>query len=430
MNIPGRDAVNVGAGDGRSADVERLVDAIDLPIGRWDREARLTFCNQPYVAWANRPRELLVGRTLEQIYGAAAWEAAREAFAAAFEGRTVSYERLLTHRDGTPRWARVQAFPDRDAAGRIAAIYTIAFDIHDDVLGREALESARRRLLRFAENIPYPMTYVDRDFRLVFVNKAYLEITDTREQDVLGRPIGVVRGPKLWAEHRPYFERALAGEEAQYTRLATLGEQGRRWVRTSYVPDLDDAGAVAGIYTVTVDVHEMMLARQRLERTVERDALTDALSRRAVMARLESALALQEPGDLALFFVDLDNFKQVNDCLGHAAGDAVLSRLAAALQTVVRAEDAVGRFGGDEFIVLARVRDEAGAQTIAAHLLAAARASGAHLDPPAEIRASVGWALAPVDANDALKLLQRADDAMYTAKREGGDRALRAVPMP
>jgi diguanylate cyclase (GGDEF)-like protein len=145
-----------------------------------------------------------------------------------------------------------------------------------------------------------------------------------------------------------------------------------------------------------------------------------------VTARLDAALSGHEPGELALFFVDLDNFKQVNDALGHAAGDAVLTRLAAALQTVVRTEDAVGRFGGDEFIVLARVNDEAGAQRVAEHLLAAARASGAHLDPPMDIHASVGWALAPSDAGDALTLLQRADDAMYTAKREGGDRALRA----
>ncbi|HRZ01400.1 MAG TPA: diguanylate cyclase [Burkholderiaceae bacterium] len=415
-----------GATEARVADTERLVDAIDLPIGRWDREGRLTFCNQPYVTWAKRPREEILGRTLEQIYGPQAWAAARDAFGAAFEGRTTSYERLLTHRGAAPRWARVQAFPDRDAAGRIEAIYTIAFDIHDDVLGRQALESQRRRLLRFTEKIPYPLTYVDREFRLLFVNKAYLEITDAAEPDILGRRIGDVRGPKLWAEHRPYFERALAGESVQYTRLATLGNQDRRWVRTSYVPDLDDDGVVAGIYTVTLDVHEMMLARQRLERTVERDALTDVLSRRAVTARLDAALSGHEPGELALFFVDLDNFKQVNDALGHAAGDAVLTRLAAALQTVVRTEDAVGRFGGDEFIVLARVNDEAGAQRVAEHLLAAARASGAHLDPPMDIHASVGWALAPSDAGDALTLLQRADDAMYTAKREGGDRALRA----
>lgn len=412
-------AATQGADD-RVGAIERLVEAIDLPIGRWDARHRLTFCNTPYVNWAARPREQLLGRTLEEIYGPAAWNAAREAFGKAFAGATVSYERLLTHRGGPPRWARVQVFPGMDSAGRVEAVYTIAFDIHDDVTAREALEAARRRLDRFTENIPYPLTYVDRDFRICFVNRAYMEATGMTSEQLIGRHIGEVRGARRWAEHRPYFERALAGETVHYARLTELANLGPRWVRTTYSPDFDEAGRVIGIYTSTVDVHELTLARQALERSVERDALTDVLSRRALMDRIDQAVARCATEPVALFFVDIDGFKGVNDALGHRAGDVVLAAVATALARAVRAEDTVGRFGGDEFIVLARLADRPAAAALAAHLLDAVRRApcGTH------IGASIGYALAPADADTSFELVRQADDAMYAAKRLGGGRAM------
>jgi diguanylate cyclase (GGDEF)-like protein/PAS domain S-box-containing protein len=406
-----------------SADpAERLVDAIALPIGRWDREARLLFCNAPYTVWAGRPAEELIGRTLAELYGQAAWDVARTAFAAAFAGRTVSYERRLTHQGASARWTRAMVFPDRNAQGEVEAIYTIAFDIHDDVLEREALHAARQRLDRFTEHIPYPLTYVDRGFRLRFVNRAYAQAVGTPAAELLGQHIGEARGSARWARHRPYFERALAGESMQYTRLVEDLPQGPRWLRTSYVPDFADDGQVQGVYTVTMDVHDLTEAQRQLQRSVERDALTDALSRRTMMERLDAAAASCGAQPVALFFVDLDGFKSLNDAEGHAAGDALLIALAQALQQAVRAEDAVGRFGGDEFLVLAAVRDAAGAHALADHLLQAVRTCADRCHGAQGVSASIGYALAPHDATQPLRLLQLADGAMYAAKRQGKNR--------
>ena len=402
---------------------ERLVDAIDLPIGRWNREARLVFCNAPYLVWAGRDRSQLLGKTLEELYGAPAWAAARGAFAAAFEGRTVSYQRQLFHQPEA-RWARVQVFPDRESDGEVHAVYTIAFDIHDDVIERDALEEARRRLDRFTENIPYPLTYVDQHCRIRFVNRAWLAGAGMSQAEAIGRHIGEARGAKRWAEHRPYFERALAGESVQYMRLAELADQGSRWLRTSYVPDFDAHGKVVGVYTVTVDVHELTVAQERLRRSVDRDALTDVLSRRTMMDRIDAAVADAHANPVALFFIDLDNFKAVNDACGHREGDQLLVRAAGAIASALRADDAVGRFGGDEFLVLAHLRDAAGAHALAQHLLQTLRGAVAARPELQPTTASIGFALAPADAASALKLVQRADDAMYAAKRLGGDRAI------
>jgi len=414
----------------RSAVIARLVDAIHVPIGRWDREFRLVFCNEPYLDWAGRSELQLLGRTLEQLYGADAWQAARGSFAAAFAGETASYERLLTHLDGEPRWCRVEVFPEFEKDGGVAAVYTVAFDVHEFVTARQALEAARARLSQFAEKIPYPITYVDRDYRLIFINRAYVEAVGMAPAQLLGRRIGEARGNELWARHRPYYERALAGEAVDFTRLVELSGRGVRWMRTSYVPDFDADGHVVGVYSILVDVHDLKTRQQQLESSIERDPVTEVLSRRAIIERIERALADRRAGAVALFFVDLDGFKTVNDMLGHRDGDAVLARVAQALQSAVRSDDSVGRFGGDEFLVLARVPDRTAGATMAQQMIAAIRASSAGQPALAQVTASVGYALAPEDADSALKLVQRADDAMYFAKRSGKNRAAHCSAAP
>ncbi|MCK6419950.1 MAG: diguanylate cyclase [Aquabacterium sp.] len=408
-----------------SAGIALLADAIELPIGRWDRDCRLITCNEPYFRWAGRPREALIGRTLADIFGDTAWAAARNAFAGGLSGRHTCYERRLTHLGASARWARIQVFPDRAADGVVGGIYTIAFDIHDDVMRQEAASAARRRLQRFTDNIPCPLTYVDKHGVLRFVNRAYLAAAGQPKEQLLGRRIAEIHGLQQWAGHRPHFEQALAGEPAQYTRLANSYLGAPRWMRTSYEPDFDDDGHVAGVYTLTIDVHDLTVAQERLRRSVARDALTDALSRRTIMDRIDAAATLADHQPVALYFVDLDGFKAVNDALGHTRGDQLLQSVARALQQAVRAEDAVGRFGGDEFLVLAPVHDPAGALVLGEHLLDALRNACRDASDGAAVTASIGYALAPQDTNQPMRLLQLADDAMYAAKRSGKNRVVR-----
>lgn len=401
--------------------IERLADVVALPIGRWDTGARLVFCNAPYLAWAGRDREQLIGGTLAELFGQEAWTAAKPAFERAFQGETSSYERLLMHPPHPQRWARIQVFPDADPAGSVASVFTIATDIHKDIVEKDALIAARKRLDRFTDNIPTPLTYLDCDCLLRFVNKAWCAIVGMSAEKALGRHVSEVRGLASWLEQQPHYEKALAGTTAHFSRLVHGLVSGPRWMRTSYVPDFDDSGTVIGIYTVTTDVHELTIAQEQLRRSVERDKLTDALSRHTMMSYIECSIA--DPNlEYALFFIDLDGFKAVNDEKGHHAGDRLLADVAAALRAAVRVEDAVGRFGGDEFLVLARVHGQTGAEALAEHLrlsiTAAAQAAGN------KVSASIGYALAPTDSRDPMQLLHHADEAMYVAKRRGKNQAM------
>lgn len=160
-------------------------------------------------------------------------------------------------------------------------------------------------------------------------------------------------------------------------------------------------------------VSELTLASQR-------DALTKIPNRALMLDRLDNAMAAarRHGTRLAVLFLDLDDFKEINDTLGHVAGDEVLQQTASHLQSVVRDSDTVSRYGGDEFLVLlADVTHAADAALVAAKILSALADSIRVADHVLRLSASIGIAIYPEDADDAVTLIGRADAAMYHSKR-------------
>ncbi|MEO7852985.1 MAG: GGDEF domain-containing protein [Rubrivivax sp.] len=162
----------------------------------------------------------------------------------------------------------------------------------------------------------------------------------------------------------------------------------------------------------------------KLTRSSQRDALTGTPNRELMRDRLDQAIALaRRHGALtAVLFIDLDDFKTINDTLGHGAGDEVLQLTARRLEAVVRESDTVSRHGGDEFLVLlAEVQQPADAQTIATKMLAALSEPCVVRTKTLRLSASIGIALYPDDGAHAATLIGHADAAMYRVKRRGGD---------
>lgn len=156
---------------------------------------------------------------------------------------------------------------------------------------------------------------------------------------------------------------------------------------------------------------------------MQRDALTNTPNRALLLDRLQRAIALAQRrrSYTAVVFLDVDRFKCINDTLGHATGDAVLQMVACRLQAAVRDSDAVGRHGGDEFLVLlAEVSRQADAAQIAKKIIAEVAAPVVVCGHLLKVSVSAGIALYPDDANDAQSLITLADAAMYRSKRSGG----------
>ena len=205
----------------------------------------------------------------------------------------------------------------------------------------------------------------------------------------------------------------------------TFHDRPDTWVSTTKLPLRDERGDIIGTWGIARDVTERIEAEHALVEQTLRDPVTGLANRVALMDRLARALVALErqPGRVAVLFADLDDFKQINDSLGHDAGDQVLVAVARRFEQVARRADTVARLGGDEFVLLCpELGDADSIRLIGDRVIHAIRA-------PLSIdhrNLTVTTSLGAVVTNDPLatagELLRRADIAMYGAKRAGRDR--------
>lgn len=177
---------------------------------------------------------------------------------------------------------------------------------------------------------------------------------------------------------------------------------------------------------IAVACHREKL-EQKLRELASIDSLTQLLNRRGILASLEQNLERQRRygRSFALFFIDVDGLKSANDHWGHETGDLLLRDVAQRLSDVVRKGDQIGRLGGDEFLIVAECDDEQ-IDTLAKRFLQALHAPFGHGRKRGRLSGSIGIAFAPQDGSDETALLSKADAAMYQAKSQGGDCAVRA----
>jgi diguanylate cyclase (GGDEF)-like protein len=224
------------------------------------------------------------------------------------------------------------------------------------------------------------------------------------------------------------LQRAVERARSELTQLREDVIAAQRALHGSQAAQLLEANeqlvlsAVRAQTDAEVTAQEAERALREMSRSAEQDALTELPNRLLFRDRLEQAIsgAKRRGTRAALLFMDLNNFKQVNDTLGHAAGDEVLKLAAQRLRSAVRAADTVSRHGGDEFVILlAEVGGASDAAAIADKLGAALAAPSRVADRVIRLTASIGISLYPDDGEDAATLIEGADVAMYRAKRQG-----------
>jgi diguanylate cyclase (GGDEF)-like protein/PAS domain S-box-containing protein len=263
---------------------------------------------------------------------------------------------------------------------------------------------------------------------LTYVSSGFEQLTGYGASEVLGGTCSLLQGPDTDPRSVSVLRDALArGVEASVTLLNYRADGTPFWNEVSLAPQRGDDGNLVGYIGVQKDVTARMRADARIHQLTSFDAVTGLANRAALHDELRSALhrARVHDRELAVLFVDLDDFKRVNDRHGHAAGDALLRAVADRLRSVVRPSDLLARPGGDEFTLLVKdvPSDAAGVGTELAARVVAALRRPLEIDglAPLEVRASVGVSTFPRDAATAEDLLRHADAAMYIAKGGGKD---------
>jgi len=240
-------------------------------------------------------------------------------------------------------------------------------------------------------------------------------------EEALGRPLIDVIGPVLHAQRLPYLKGALAGVRQRFeTRSEANGVV--RDMLTEYVPDLQPDGSVAGVYTLATDITAFKQVERELDQLSRVDPLTGLPNRRQFESRLSESLARARRSQktMALMFLDMDHFKQINDALGHAAGDAVLRAFADRVRGAVRETDQLCRLAGDEFVLILEnlnAPEEAGG--VAGKVLDAVKAPLTLQGQEVAMSTSIGISCHDGGLEGEVALLGRADDALYAAKAAG-----------
>jgi diguanylate cyclase (GGDEF)-like protein len=220
-----------------------------------------------------------------------------------------------------------------------------------------------------------------------------------------------------------HLENAFGGWAVTFEMKTAAGGK-LRILETTYIPDVQADGSVAGVYALTHDMTRMKDVEEKLIQLARIDSLTGIANRRMFAEALHLAIgrARRSGAPMALAYLDIDHFKRINDTHGHAVGDLVLTEFARRLQANVRATDTVARLSGDEFvIILEDLRSAPEAAAVAAKIIAAVRAPFATAGLPLAVTTSVGVALYSGASQTQEELLANADSALYAAKHNGRD---------
>jgi diguanylate cyclase (GGDEF)-like protein/PAS domain S-box-containing protein len=260
---------------------------------------------------------------------------------------------------------------------------------------------------------------VDRLGSLDYVSPSVERLVGKASAALIGTPLVSLAHPEDAPELAGLLARALAGGGISFTGEWRLQQADGGWLPVETVASSasGDVGST-GVVLNTRDLKERKALEQKLTFQAFHDPLTRLANRSLFRERVEHALDRRHVGDIAVLFIDLDNFKTINDSLGHAAGDHVLVETAHRVRSTLRAEDTAARLGGDEFAVLLEEADVTCAARVAERIRVALGTPFWVLGQEVFVSASIGIAMRE-EGDNAGDLLRNADVAMYTAKTKG-----------
>ncbi|MGI3782702.1 MAG: bifunctional diguanylate cyclase/phosphodiesterase, partial [Janthinobacterium lividum] len=337
-------------------------------------------------------------------------------------GEIYESEHRLSVIDGTYRWFRAHAAPRRDSDGRIVRWYGVSEDNHDRKLTELALRESEEHY-RFAMEASPQVPWTARPDGLIEeVSPRLSELTGLSRDAILARGWAQFTHPddqpEIW---QCWARSAKTGDPFDVEYRIRVADGRYRWFHVRAYARRDGSARILRWYGTAEDITMRREDQARIMHLAHHDALTGLANRVLYRERVEQVLAEVAQGErLALLCVDLDNFKAVNDTLGHAMGDTLLRLVAQRLRSCVRATDLVCRFGGDEFVILQTGVDQPDCAGVLATRLVETISAPYELNGNAVvIGATVGVAVSPDHGTDAEKLFQKADAALCRGKRDG-----------
>jgi diguanylate cyclase (GGDEF)-like protein/PAS domain S-box-containing protein len=337
----------------------------------------------------------------------------------------IDMEERRTDGPGGTKWLLTTKVPMKGGRGEIVGLIGVARNITERKRAEQAWKDERALYRAMIDQVPDYLFAKDIESRFVVANRAVAADVGLQADDLIGKTDFQLHTPELARKFFTDEQTVIRSREPMIDIeefvVDTAGT--RKWLSTSKVPLRNDQHEVIGIVGIARDVTDRKRAEEKIHFMAHHDALTGLPNRILLMDRLTQALLMAKRNEclVTVIFMDLDNFKLVNDSFGHDAGDTLLKTVAERMVGCVRASDTVVRLGGDEFVVL--LVHQADSPDVALVVLEKIRAALAEPiqigGQPFRLTCSIGLANYPFDGADAETLLMNADVAMYQAKEKG-----------
>lgn len=400
-------------------------------LGNWEwnvKTGEVSWSDEVYRIYGFVPREVIptLDKLMERVHPDDR-ERLRRAInnSAIYEGEPYDLEHRIVRPDGAERIVHCQAEVAFDEDGEPLRMAGTIHDITGRKRAEEALRESEERFRTAFENAPIGVAFVGtEDMRYLRVNHALCEMLGYSKEELLEKTALEVTHPGDHEISASLARRALDGEFESYDleRRYLHADGHALWVLTSISVIRDSRGEPSHMVCLHQDIDKRKALEDRLEHQVLHDPLTSLANRTLLMDRLKQAMARLDRRDepIAVLFVDLDDFKLVNDSLGHEVGDRLLVEVTGRLKECVRPEDTVARLGGDEFVILLEgISDLSGAKRVAERIVSSLEVPFCFQGHEVFVGASIGIAPAFEASGEAEDLLRNADLAMYGAKSSG-----------
>ncbi|WP_280553120.1 EAL domain-containing protein [Halomonas sp. 25-S5] len=336
-------------------------------------------------------------------------------------GEPCRYELQISHRDGTLRRLDITNLPVV-VGQRIKGVYGIA----KDVTQRREHETRLRILERGVEASVNGVLIADAgepDLPIIYANDTFQRMTGYTREEIIGRNCRFLQGAETDMAVVQQIRQQLSRKREVHVTLRNYRKDGTPFWNDLYIaPVRDEQGRVTHYVGIQHDISEHKAYEARLAYHASHDALTGLANRALLEDRLvhDFELARRQGHLLAVLFVDLDEFKPINDSLGHAIGDQLLLGVAKRLSATMRPGDTLARLGGDEFVVLLPDLHHAEqALQVAERLLPIIARPYRVGEHELSLSCSIGIAISSADVAQPIELIQQADMAMYRAKQQG-----------
>ena len=367
------------------------------------------------------PKEQIIGKKIHDIFPPKYADMFFQATAEAIRENRLKIINYTMHVEGEKHFYEARIMPTNLTEHGRRTTTTIVRDITQEKKSREYLDVIKKIFEEATEGIlisSYDAHYFE-------INDAFCRMLGISSAQIPGRKLN---------DYRKFFDKETAKKVMQaietdgcfHGEVSILRHDGTKlfaWMSIDTVYDENQTPAY--LVVMLTDISELHASKEKLHFAAMHDTLTRLPNRTALFERLNAAIerAKRNREKGALFFIDLDHFKEINDSAGHDRGDKVLITCARRLQNALRHSDTVGRFGGDEFLViLEKIKDSDTAMQLAQKLISLINEPCNIGNDRYELGASIGIAIFPDDGIDAEHLIRYADLAMYRAKIEGRNR--------